>query len=173
MKSAREGTDRTRAAARTRTAAGRHRRGPPRDRRGTLPHQANRGEEVVVTADIFADGHDVIAARVMHRRDADATWARVPMTPARERPLAGRFFVPALGVHHYTVEGWVDHFATWRGDLRKRAAAGQDVAGELLVGARLVEEAFAGARGSDARRTAAAPDESFRARPRAPPWRRP
>jgi starch synthase (maltosyl-transferring) len=48
------------------------------------------------------------------------------------------------------VEGWIDRFQTWRGELLKRVAAGQDVYVDLLIGAVLIAEAAGRARGDDA-----------------------
>jgi starch synthase (maltosyl-transferring) len=50
------------------------------------------------------------------------------------------------------VEGWIDHFKTWRGDLLKRIAAGQDVRIDLLIGAEVIEEAGSRAAGEDGKR---------------------
>ena len=54
-----------------------------------------------------------------------------------------------VGEWRFTVEGWVDRFATWRGELEKKVGAGQDVASELLEGAEQVREAEPHARGED------------------------
>ena len=47
----------------------------------------------------------------------------------------GRFVVETLGRHEYTVEAWVDRFASWQRGLARKVEAGQDVASELLEGA--------------------------------------
>ena len=60
------------------------------------------------------------------------------------------FSVEMLGRYQYTVEGWIDRFQTWRGELLKRVAAGQDVHVDLLIGAVLIDEAAGRARGDDA-----------------------
>ncbi|HSU83357.1 MAG TPA: maltotransferase domain-containing protein, partial [Thermoanaerobaculia bacterium] len=62
------------------------------------------------------------------------------------------FTVSEQGRWLYSVVGWVDHFKTWRRDLRKRVDAGQDVALDLRVGAALVREA--GQRAAQARKKA-------------------
>src|SRR6476659_3447380 len=80
---------------------------------GRFPIKRTVGEEVVVLADIFADGHDVLAAVVKHRPVGAADWSEVPMTPLVNDRWTGRFAVGAQGRHEYTVEGWVDRFATW------------------------------------------------------------
>jgi len=60
------------------------------------------------------------------------------------------FSVEMLGRYQYTVEGWIDRFQTWRGELLKQVAAGQDVYVDLLIGAVLIDEAAGRARGDDA-----------------------
>ena len=39
------------------------------------------GDTVVVEADCFTDGHDVVACRVLHRRDDQRDWQEAPMRP--------------------------------------------------------------------------------------------
>ena len=50
------------------------------------------------------------------------------------------------GTYRFRVEGWIDSWATWRSELEKRLAAGQDVAVELKEGAGLVGDAARRAR---------------------------
>ncbi|MDZ4753281.1 MAG: alpha-1,4-glucan--maltose-1-phosphate maltosyltransferase [Phycisphaerae bacterium] len=108
---------------------------------GRFPVKRTTGEIVSVEADVFGDGHDVIAAVVRHRRcDADA-WAEVHMAPLVNDRWNADFLVSSEGPHEFVVEAWVDHFGTWLRDLRRRAAAGQDLASEFLVGAALIEQA--------------------------------
>jgi len=53
--------------------------------------------------------------------------------------------LPKLGRYRYAVRAWVDPFRTWRGQLERRIAAGQDVSVELLVGAGIVASSAASA----------------------------
>ena len=62
----------------------------------------------------------------------------------------GEFSVSKLGRYEYTIEGWIDRFGTWRGDLVKRIEAGQDTRVDCLIGSALVEETAEGASGEDA-----------------------
>jgi starch synthase (maltosyl-transferring) len=57
--------------------------------------------------------------------------------------------VDRIGDWWFTVEAWVDRFATWRGELLKKVEAGHDVHSELLEGAELVRGAGPHARGED------------------------
>ena len=63
----------------------------------------------------------------------------------------GTFQVAMLGRSEYTVEAWIDHFATWQRDFQKRVEAGQDVTMDLMIGVELVQrqlpECFAGQAG--------------------------
>jgi starch synthase (maltosyl-transferring) len=104
------------------------------------------GERVQVTADIFADGHDVIAAVLRDRRaDAGDTWRETPMALVAQGAdeWTASFEVEAIGWHQYQVAGWVDRFLTWRRDVKIKAAAGQQVALELLEGSLLIRETAA------------------------------
>jgi starch synthase (maltosyl-transferring) len=110
------------------------------------------GDEVIVGADIFADGHDVLTAMLRLRGPADTDWTEVPMTAqgqGNDRWI-GRFSVTAMGCYEYTVQAWIDRFASWARDLEKKSGAGQDVASELLEGADLVRQTARHASAADA-----------------------
>jgi starch synthase (maltosyl-transferring) len=111
-------------------------------------------ETVRVRAIAFADGHDSISCQVLYRFGGEKEWRSVPMTATGNDGWEAEFRVSRLGHYFYTVVGWVDHFKTWRADLRKRIAAGQDLRVELQIGARFIEEASTRASGEDAARLA-------------------
>ena len=106
------------------------------------------GDRVTVEADIFTDGHDELAAVLLYRHDDDRNWSEAPMVPLVNDRWRGEFQVSQLGRYLYTLEGWVDHFKSWRRDLEKKVQAGQDVSSELLEGAALVEQAAGRTTGS-------------------------
>ncbi len=107
------------------------------------------GEKVVVEADIFADGHDQIACRLVYWRDGGEPQFS-PMQPLSNDRWRGEFTVTELGRYLYALEGWIDRFQTWRSALEKRIAAGQDIHVDLLIGIELIEAAAARATGSEA-----------------------
>jgi starch synthase (maltosyl-transferring) len=119
---------------------------------GRFPIKRVVGETVVVQADIFADGHDHIDARLLYRWERESEWTRVPMRPTENDRWSGKFACCSLGRYVYTIEAWTDALETWRSDLVKRIAAGQDISVDLLIGAALIEEAAGRARGQDADR---------------------
>jgi starch synthase (maltosyl-transferring) len=107
------------------------------------------GETVTVEADVFADGHDRVACRILFWQ-GDSKPQSFPMQALTNDRWRGEFTADKVGRYEYTVEGWIDRFGTWRSALEKRIAAGQDVQVDLLVGAELVEGAAARAKGKDA-----------------------
>ncbi len=116
---------------------------------GRYPIKRVTGEHVSVEADVFADGHEVVAC-VLRWRPAHAEhWAETEMQPLGNDRWRASFPVEQIGTYHYTIEGWVDRFRTWRTDLVKRIEAGQDVGVELLAGAALIAAAAQRAAGAD------------------------
>ncbi|HKI20132.1 MAG TPA: alpha-1,4-glucan--maltose-1-phosphate maltosyltransferase, partial [Isosphaeraceae bacterium] len=108
---------------------------------GRFPIKRTVGEEVAVSADIFADGHDVIVPVLRHRCLGAKDWTEVPMNLSTNDRWTGKFTVTAQGWHEYTIEAWVDRFASWHKELGKRHESGQqELTSELLEGAALIGE---------------------------------
>jgi starch synthase (maltosyl-transferring) len=112
---------------------------------GRFPIKRTVREKVVVEADIFADGHDVLSA-VLKVGNAE-----LPMKPLVNDRWRGEFVVNELGLQTYTIEAWINHFETWQRDLEKKLKAGVDVGSELVAGARILEQAASRAPKADAR----------------------
>ncbi len=108
------------------------------------------GEQVVVEADVYADGHDEVAAVLCYRRGGEESWIEVEMAPLGNDRWQASFPVTDLGAYEYTIVAWVDRFRTWEHDLEKRVAAGQDIAVDLRIGAQLVSAAAGQAPRADA-----------------------
>ncbi|HEX4344090.1 MAG TPA: alpha-1,4-glucan--maltose-1-phosphate maltosyltransferase [Solirubrobacteraceae bacterium] len=128
---------------------------------GRFAAKRTLGETVRVGADIFADGHDVLRAvvRVLApgaERHEEHPLRRIDAHVDGDR-WAGEFEVTALGRYSWTIEAWVDAFAGWRDELRRKVDAGQsDLSGELSEGALLLDAARRRAKGDDKRTIAAA-----------------
>ncbi len=118
---------------------------------GLYPVKRVAGELVVVSADIFCDGHDQISALLLYRAGSESRWKTIPMRHLVNDRWEAEFRVEELGNYYYTIQAWVDHFKTWRTDLRKRIEASQEVKTDLLIGADLVEKAAKRAHGDDAK----------------------
>jgi len=120
--------------------------------RGEFPVRRIVGDSVMVQADIFTDGHDSVAGEILYRYGREGVWLRSPMKSLGNDHWSGDFLASKVGKYHYTVEGWIDRFGTWRNAMVKRIDSGQDVRVECLIGANLVEEAASRAAPEDAAR---------------------
>ena len=122
----------------------------PRTPDGDHPAKAVIGEAVTVSADVFRDGHDLLAARVRWRPAvAESKWFEAEMTDVGNDRWEAVVEPTALGLHTFVVEAWTDRFATWRHDLVVKRAAGlasaagsgdTEVVIELDEGARILAE---------------------------------
>ena len=109
------------------------------DQPGRFPVKAILGESIPVEADVLADGHDVLAVRLLHRPANTKTWHETPMYLLGNDRWAGSFSPQQLGRHQYTIEAWVDPAASWHHEIELKLADGQRISSELLVGAILVD----------------------------------
>ncbi|MFN2642384.1 MAG: alpha-1,4-glucan--maltose-1-phosphate maltosyltransferase, partial [Actinomycetota bacterium] len=116
---------------------------------GRYPIKRVPGEAIRVVSTIFTDGHDVVAAALLHRREGDRDWIETPMTAVGNDRYAAEFTAGDLGCEVYTVRAWVDRFETWHRDLLKRVEAQQDISVDLLIGGDLIDEAARRAGGPD------------------------
>ncbi len=109
---------------------------------GRYPAKRIAGERVRIEADIYKEGHDVLAAVVRWRQEIPTTdqspWAEVPMQPAGNDHWFAEFPLARAGRYVFTVEAWTDWYASWADELRRKVAAGQRVPSELLEGAALL-----------------------------------
>jgi len=102
------------------------------------------GETIEVWADIYRDGHEVVAAEVIWRGESEAEWHRAAMTPHGNDRWSGSFAPGTTGRFTYAIEAWTDEFATWRHGFQLKLKA--DVATELdaMEGASLLTHALNG-----------------------------
>jgi starch synthase (maltosyl-transferring) len=98
------------------------------------------GERAEITAAIFAEGHDKIAAAVIWRAADETAWHEVLMTPAQPAGLdiwKARIPLDRMGRHEFTVIAWRDDFASLVEHIQKKLKAGQTVELELDEAAHL------------------------------------
>jgi starch synthase (maltosyl-transferring) len=79
------------------------------------------GDEVVVEADIFADGHALIAAELVQGEH------RIPMHLIRNDRWRASFVLDRIGRHAFTIEAWIDRYGGLARDLAKKQEAGRDI----------------------------------------------
>ncbi|MEO7295126.1 MAG: alpha-1,4-glucan--maltose-1-phosphate maltosyltransferase [Candidatus Limnocylindria bacterium] len=106
---------------------------------GRYPVKRVVGDQLLVTADIFADGHDLLDAALVIRADDEETWRRAPMRPVDNDRWSGHVELLRNRRHAYAVEAWRDGFGSWRDGFRKKLDAGVSVPNEIEEGRLLLE----------------------------------
>jgi len=77
---------------------------------GRYPIKSVAGEDLVVEADVFKDGHDVVAALLKWRALGENRWHETPMSLVDNDRWRGVCSLYDSGVYEYTVEAWTDTF---------------------------------------------------------------
>jgi starch synthase (maltosyl-transferring) len=121
---------------------------------GRFPIKRIVDDTVSVQADVFGDGHDEVRARLLWKQEGNSDWQSADMRPLGNDRWQGEFPVGQVGRCCYTIVGEVDHFGTWRSDLKKRIAAQQDLKVPFATGAILLEQAQARATKQDSAKLA-------------------
>ncbi len=106
---------------------------------GAFSAKALINKPVLLSADIFTDGHDEIAAVVLLKHEEERAWLELPLLPKGNDRWEASFTPVRTGAYQFSVLAWIDHFSTWRSGLLKKKAAGQDIRVELAIGAELLE----------------------------------
>jgi len=100
-------------------------------------------ETVNVSAEIIADGDDVIKASLLFKEEKAKAWNELPMTACENDLFTATFTVKKEGFYHYKIEAWTDRLATWFHRTLNKQASGRPITGELAEGAFLLNAAAA------------------------------
>jgi len=111
---------------------------------GRYPVKRMEGEDLIVEADIFKEGHDVVAAMLKWRKQGETSWHETPMEPLINDRWRGVFPLLENAMYEYTIEAWGDAFESWLVEFSKKYGAGlRELKSECLEGAKLIEAAAA------------------------------
>src|SRR5215211_6670257 len=109
---------------------------------GRYPVKRAVGEDLVVEADIFKDGHDVVAARLKWRIEGELPWHETTMTHVENDRWRGVCTLYENSAYEYTIEAWTDTFAGWQHEFAaKYNAKIKNLKSETLEGAALLDDA--------------------------------
>jgi starch synthase (maltosyl-transferring) len=108
---------------------------------GQFPVKRIVGEPIEVWADVYRDGHQVISAALVWRREEGRDWHRAAMVHSGSDRWGGSFTPESPGRYVYAIEAWTDDFATWRHGFELKQKAGQDVTLDALEGAGMLTKA--------------------------------
>jgi len=101
---------------------------------GELSIQRVVGQLVNISADILADGHDLMAASILYKHQSDKKWSEVRMSPGHDDDWFGTIKVEKQGKYAYKIEAWVDYSLNWQYGIGRKIADGQRVNSELDEG---------------------------------------
>ena len=109
---------------------------------GRYPVKRAVGQDLVVEADIFKDGHDVVAAILKWRVLGKRRWQETPMVHIDNDRWRGVCTLYQSVTYECTVDAWADVFRGWQREFTAKFEAGvSDLIAETLEGAALLEAA--------------------------------
>ncbi len=101
---------------------------------GRFPIKRVVGEKVTITADIYKEGHDKLAAVVKYRRLGESLWQESPLAFWDNDRWRGEFTVTELGGWEYTVDAYAERYLSWVDEITKKNVPGASLTSELLEG---------------------------------------
>ncbi len=109
---------------------------------GRYPTKRVVGEPLEVQADIFKDGHDVLAAVLKRRKKGARLWEETRMFPTHNDRWAATCAFPDIGHYNVTIEAWSDPYLSWLHDFSRRLEGGQEnLHTETQEGAKIIQAA--------------------------------
>jgi starch synthase (maltosyl-transferring) len=115
---------------------------------GSFSARAVVGEHLPITATVFREGHDAVAANVVWTPPDGGPSPLLRMAKFGREP--DRWLATAVpdseGLWTFRVEAWSDPLATWRHAVEVKIEAGQgaeELANDIEVGARLLDQVAA------------------------------
>ena len=106
---------------------------------GRYPIKRVAGEDLTVEADIFRDGHDIVAAALRWRILGTSQWDETPMVQVDNDRWRGVCTLYQNATYEYTVEAWTDTFRGWQREFAKKFESGLiNLTSETLEGAALI-----------------------------------
>lgn len=116
---------------------------------GRYPAKATIHDEFVISADVFTDGHDEVSASVLLKHTKQRQWKELPMQLLNNDRWELPVYPDKTGFYQFQVQGWIDHFTTWKKGLVKKYEAGQDLTLEIQIGEQLIAAATKRANAKD------------------------
>ena len=98
------------------------------------------GETVTVEADVFSDGHEVLAVELLWRAADESDWRRSQMQLLGNDRWQAAFVPDRIGRHEFTMEAWWDRYGTFCRDLELKRSAGVDIAIEIAEGRQILQQ---------------------------------
>jgi starch synthase (maltosyl-transferring) len=120
----------------------------PRVSEGPFATKRIVGQTVTVEADAYGDGHEVMAVELLWKAADESDWQRVPMAALGNARWQASFTPSRIGRHLYTVEAWIDDYASLCRAIRLKQDARVDISVELAEAKEALEAVIARKPGS-------------------------
>jgi starch synthase (maltosyl-transferring) len=111
---------------------------------GAYSARAVAGETLTVSAAVFREGHDAVAANVLFKRPGGGRSPFLRMAAGPDDTWSTPVTLDVEGLWSFVVEGWSDPLGTWWHDAPLKVDADVDTELVLEEGARLYERALNG-----------------------------
>lgn len=109
---------------------------------GRYPLKRVVGDDLVVEADVFKDGHDLVSALLKWRKQGDVAWNETPMKPLLNDRWRAACSLYDNATYEYTIEAWGDSFRSWQHEFRKKYEGGvTPLESETLEGVGIIRAA--------------------------------
>jgi starch synthase (maltosyl-transferring) len=118
---------------------------------GKYPAKGIIGDEIFIYADIFSDGHDDLSGSLLVKKIKDRTWKEFPMEFISNDRWKSYFIPLKVGKYVFSIEGWINHFATWQKGLIKKFNAGKDISIDIKIGFEIFNDYEAISKGAKAK----------------------
>ena len=123
---------------------------------GAFAAKAVVDDPIAITADIFTDGHEKLAAAVLTRAGDEDAWSFHPLVAQPNDVWVGEASFSQLGRHQLKLQAWLDVWGGFVRDLAKKRDASRDLVLDIMEGRQLLEAAQGRATGAAATVIAAA-----------------
>jgi starch synthase (maltosyl-transferring) len=91
---------------------------------GQVPAKGIVGQSIEVAANIFMDGHDLLAARLIWRGPGMSEEQSTPMLPLGNDRWRAAFVPVRPGRHRFNIEAWRDDWGSYRSELARKSTDG-------------------------------------------------
>ena len=108
---------------------------------GRFPTKHVVGDDIAVEADVFSDGHELLAVELIWRAADEKGWRRQPMQLLGNDRWRATLAADRIGRYEYTIEAWWDRYGTFCHDLEIKRRAGADLGVEIIEGREHLEKA--------------------------------
>jgi starch synthase (maltosyl-transferring) len=98
------------------------------------------GDAIAIEADVFTDGHDLLAVDLLWRAVNAAKWRRTSMQPIGNDRWQASIRPDRIGRYEFTIEAGWDRYGSFCRDLAVKSNARADVSIEMVEGRKLLQD---------------------------------